>query len=172
MDINNRIKDYLSNNEISQTELSSKLGISSTSLSRSLNSDDLKVSLLIKICGALKVSASTFFDGSEKYNNEEIEGYKKRIKELETTAAMGRFYKFEKFFTEAKNMLEYGYPNLSPKIKEKVLAELFDNTNNYRQFVDDILANMMLDVSSITKNEIRDGIDGLVKKYSNSEDKK
>lgn len=168
MDINSRIKDYLANNEISQIELASKLGLSSTSLSRSLNSDDLKVSLLIKICGALKVPASTFFDGSEKYNNEEIEGYKKRIKELEIAAAESRFYKFDKFFTEVKNMLEYGYANISPEIKEKVIADLFDSAENYRKFTDDILANMMLDVSTITKNEIRDGIDELVKKYTNT----
>lgn len=83
MDINSRIKEYLVKNEISQTELANKLGISSTSLSRSLNSDDLKVSLLIRICQVLKIQITAFFDGSEAYNKNELEQYILKQKDLE-----------------------------------------------------------------------------------------
>ncbi len=133
MDINSIIRKYLADNNISQIELAAKLGISNTSLNRSLNSDDLKISLFIKICQALKVPASKFFDGSEIYSNEEIESLKQDIELLKKQV---KHYTelYEDGKGEAKNLMKIvkSTYSIDPKISDeakhtlKIITKFFD----------------------------------------------
>lgn len=166
MDINKKIKDYLEKQDISQAELAGLIGISSTSLNRSLNSDDLKISLLTKICAALKVPASKFFDGSEMYSNDEIENYKSRIKDLEFIVQQFKINRLDKFFTEALNILKYEYPNVSESVKQKVKEEITVGLESYSNIVNDLVGNLMLDLSEISKVNLKNEIDELIKKHS------
>lgn len=64
--INNRIKEILENQNISIVALSKELEITPQSLSRMLNSDDLKVSTVVKIATILDIPVSTFFEEFDK----------------------------------------------------------------------------------------------------------
>lgn len=81
--INKKIRDYIDSKGIKQTDIANSLKIHQSSLSRTLNSDDLKVSQLIKISKVLMVGPTYFFDGSEIIDKNDLEICKKRIQELE-----------------------------------------------------------------------------------------
>lgn len=62
MTVNQKILEYLAENGIKQNHLAKKLGVSKQNLSRILNSDDLKVSMLIKICNVLNIKPTHFLN--------------------------------------------------------------------------------------------------------------
>lgn len=83
MDVNKIIREYLKSKGVSQFELAKLTGISQPNIHRLLNANDIKISQLSKITKALKLPITYFFDGKEHVANEEIDGYNKRIAELE-----------------------------------------------------------------------------------------
>lgn len=79
MSINKKILNYIKENGIIQSDLCKKLGYTQANLSRILNSDDIKVSQLEKICEALNINVGYFFGAEENQNSILL----KRISELE-----------------------------------------------------------------------------------------
>ena len=168
MTINNKIQNYIEKKGFKLVDISKKMGISKQNFSRILNSDDLKLSQLIELCKVLEVNPTYFFDGSETINNEEIEGYKKRIEELEFIVDQSKFYRVDKFLTEASNVIKYDFPEIEKSIKEKVLNEIVDGVKNYKTMMYNLLSNFHMDISEMSKQEIKKEIEELIKKHSNS----
>ncbi len=63
--MNEKISQYLALNKITQKELSIRTGISHQTMSNILKSNDLKISQLKKICEALELPLTFFFETDE-----------------------------------------------------------------------------------------------------------
>ena len=74
---NLRLKDFLAENSISQTELAEKVGMPPQNIYRIIKNDETKVSTLIKIAQALGVPASKLIDGS--CDDEELTAHKESL---------------------------------------------------------------------------------------------
>jgi len=70
MDISLKIRGLQKNKNITQKELSEKIGISVKGLQKALANKDFKVSILIKIAEVLGVPVSYFFEGGENNTND------------------------------------------------------------------------------------------------------
>ena len=60
---NLRLKDFLSENSVSQSELADKVGMPPQNIYRIIKKDEAKVSTLIKIAQALGTSVASLIDG-------------------------------------------------------------------------------------------------------------
>lgn len=133
MSVNKKILNYIKENGIIQSELCKKLGYTQANLSRILNSDDIKVSQLEKICEALEVPILKFFDGAEIYSVSAVENLKQ---ELEVLKKQVKHYSelYEDGKGETKNLIKMVKETFSidPKISNeamhslKIITKFFD----------------------------------------------
>lgn len=148
MNVGKKILEYLRMKDISQSYLAEKLKIKQQSISRLLNSNDIKLSQLIEITKALELPVTYFFDGKEHNGaNEEIEGYKKRIAELEEMLgdkrqiiATRQKHDIEQVKKALNEILENEYKTLSNEDKKEayeiVISEAKNATNGISTFYD------------------------------------
>jgi transcriptional regulator with XRE-family HTH domain len=92
--VNKKILDYIKIKGLSQSEIANKMNIAQSSLNRTLNSDDLKISQLIALCKAIEVSPNYFFDGTETIDNNKIS-----LLENEITSLKSQLHFSNKVFT-------------------------------------------------------------------------
>ncbi len=168
MSVNKQILEYLRSKGVSQANLAEKMGVAQSNLNRLLNSDDIKVSQLIEICKVLNLNPGYFFNGNETINNQDVENYKKRIKELEYLVNLNKRAEIEKYFNAVNEILNYHFPNLEEKIKDEILE-------SYKFFMDEwdgIINKLALEVSAISKREIKRDIEERLKSYNSYKNKK
>lgn len=158
MSVTKKILEYIKQKNLTQTELSARTLISQQNLNRILNSNEIKVSTLIKISKALNVPPSFFFDGKEHLDNTEIEAYKKQIRSLEEQVNSYKFIRTEKFLNEVNSILEYDFKDVPIEIREKVKEEFETGINNYNSFIKKQIDDMRMELSQITKKEIKKSI--------------
>lgn len=163
MIINKKIQTYIENKGLKLVDISKKMGISKQNFSRILNSDDLKLSQLIDLCKILNVNPSYFFDGSESINNAEIEGYKKRISELEEIISNKNEIDMLKFFNELKEISRDEFKEESDKIKEDACILILGKMNQMQHIISKV--NMSYTLSQmgkrILKNELHKEIENI-----------
>jgi transcriptional regulator with XRE-family HTH domain len=162
MAVNKKIHTYIKEQGISQAELAKRTGIAQQNLNRLLAADDIKVSQLIDITKALELPVTYFFDGKEHISNEEIQGDKKRIAELEEMLGDKRriIAEIEKNEVEQvkkllNDVIENEYKTLSPKDKKeayKIVIEEAKNATNGRSFFYDL--NKRSEIVELIQNDL------------------
>lgn len=163
--VNKKLSDYIRENNISQSEVAKKTGIAQSNLNRLLNSDDLRISHLIQITKALGLPPSYFFDGKEHISNEEIEGYKKRIDELEYLVNLNRRAEIEKYIQVTNEILKYEFQHESQELKNKVLGDFVDSIKVF----DEIFNELALEVSQFSRETIKKNIHERIERIKREE---
>lgn len=161
MSINKKIQVYIENKGLKLVDISKKIGISKQNFSRILKSDDLKVSQLIELCAVLEVSPTYFFDGTETINSEEIEGYKKRITELEILINTNRKAEISRYYNTIQDILKNDYANIDEQTKTKVYEQLNIMLNTFETF-EKMNNEIILEVSQMSKLQIKKHVDDTI----------
>ena len=161
MSINKKIQVYIENKGLKLVDISKKIGISKQNFSRILKSDDLKVSQLIELCTVLEVSPTYFFDGTETINSEEIEGYKKRIAELEILINTNRKAEISRYYNTIQDILKNDYANIDEQTKTKVYEQLNIMLNTFETF-EKMNNEIILEVSQMSKLQIKKHVDDTI----------
>ncbi len=158
--VNKKIIDYIRENKISQSDIAKKTGIAQSNLNRLLNSDDLRVSHLIQITKALELPVTYFFDGKEHISNEEIEGYKKRINELEYFMSIAKRHEEEKLFIAFSQILDVEFKNIKKETKKVLISQLSEDINSMKEFRDHF---SVIHINDFSKEVIIDLIKKMIK---------
>jgi transcriptional regulator with XRE-family HTH domain len=155
MSVNKKIKEYIKEIGVSQFELAKKTGISQPNLNRLLTADDIKISQLVELTKALGLPVTYFFDGKEHVSNDEIDGYKKRIEELQYLVNLNKRAELEKYTQVVKEILKYEITNESQEVKNKVLGNYIDIIEAF----DEGFNTLALEVSQYSRDMIKKGIE-------------
>ncbi len=156
--VNKRILEYIRSNDISLSDVAKKIGVAQSSLSRTLSSDDLKISQLVEITKALELPVTYFFDGKEHISNEEIEGYKKRIEELEYIVSLGKKHEDEKLYLILIGILDSEFKGITKETRK----ELLKGWREHLSLMKELRESLQINISEIDREDIIEGIKGKI----------
>ncbi|HRD39207.1 MAG TPA: helix-turn-helix transcriptional regulator [Bacteroidia bacterium] len=167
LNINEKIIDFLRRSNVSQAELATRMGYNHSSLNRTLNSDDIKLSTFLEICDALNVSPIVFFDDSEHITKSEHEKCKEIISDLEDKVKALQSSDELIYLSEVYDIFKNELKGTPKDIQTKVINEFREPI----RYLDILKKKVLLKVSQVGRDEILETMKKKIEKFSKTKAK-